>query len=90
MTHVDLMRTIHRIRKWEEAHGEPAFMGIPDRWYAPGQFRCINGHVSTTILRSEGLHRDACLACFEPVMMTFPEDKDGPINHAALHEEERR
>ena len=39
----------------------------------------MNDHVSKTILKSEGLGRDACLACMGPLVMTFPEDKDGPI-----------
>lgn len=53
-------------------------MGIPDRWFAaPGPlFRCTQGHVSARVLKSEALGRDACLACMEPVLITFPEDKD--------------
>lgn len=56
----------------------PRFMGIPDRWFAaPGPlFRCTQGHVSARVLKSEALGRDACLACMEPVLITFPEDKD--------------
>lgn len=87
MTHVDLMRAIHAIRKWEGNNGEQMFLEIPDRWYEPHKFRCANGHVSTTVLLSEGgQYRDSCLMCHEPAVLTFPEDKDGPIEHPALWE----
>jgi hypothetical protein len=58
----------------------PRFLGIPDRWFDAGLFRCINGHVSAWILKSETLGRDACLAggCMAPVLITFPEDFDDP------------
>ena len=57
----------------------PRFMGLPDRWCeAPGpRFRCTSGHVSTCILESEE-HGDQCLACYAPVVLTFPEDFDDP------------
>lgn len=63
------------------------FLGIPDRWYADGpdkpyghpdrgaKFRCVNGHVSRMILKSERFG-DLCLECQGPLMMTFPEDVD--------------
>jgi hypothetical protein len=67
------------VRKRVESKGKPLFLGIPDHWYdKPGpKYRCANDHVSTTILKSE-VKGDLCLACMAPVMMTFPEDKDGP------------
>lgn len=54
------------------------FLGLPDRWFeAPGpKFRCVNGHVSSSVLKSEGLGRDACLACCGVVALTFPEDSE--------------
>lgn len=60
--------------------GEKMFMKLPERWGDAPHYRCPNGHVSTSILiRSEG-PKDACLACCEPVRMTFPEDEeDGPL-----------
>lgn len=57
----------------------PRFLGKPDRWYDQGpRFRCTNGHVSSMVLKSESLGRDACLACEEPTVLTFPEDVDDP------------
>ena len=65
----------------------PRFMGIPERWYADGpdkpyghpdrgpKFRCVNGHVSTRVLKTEA-RGDRCLACDGNLVMTFPEDKD--------------
>ena len=65
----------------------PSFLGIPERWYADGpdkpyghpdrgaKFRCVNGHVSRMILKSE-CFGDLCLACQGPLVMTFPEDVD--------------
>jgi hypothetical protein len=61
----------------EEAAGNEMFMGIPDRWYEKPHWRCINEHVSTMYLKSQ--EGDLCLKCYEPLRMTFPEDKDGPL-----------
>ena len=78
----------------KEAHQElydakrecaPMFFGRPERWYETFTVRCTNGHVSTRVLNSEQLRRDACLAllgdrqCFAPVTLTFPEDVDGSL-----------
>lgn len=59
----------------------PRHQGRPERWWDTPTWRCTRGHVSTTVLRSEGLGRDACLAggCTAPVTLTFPEDRDGPL-----------
>lgn len=57
----------------------PRFLSKPDRWFDEGpRFRCTNGHVSSMVLKSEALGRDACLACKEPTVLTFPEDVDDP------------
>lgn len=75
--------TLDELRAWRkariDAEGGPLFMRIPDRWYEkPGpKFRCTNGHVSTSVLKSS-LHGDLCLGCMEHVLMTFPEDVDDP------------
>jgi hypothetical protein len=75
---------IDALRVWRatviEREGGPLFMGIPDRWYdAPGpRLRCTQGHVSRCVLKSEE-RGDLCLACQEPVLMTFPEDVDGEV-----------
>lgn len=58
----------------ERSAGTHMFMGIPDRWFDSPRWRCENGHVSTTILKSEGLGHDACLKCRARVRITFPED----------------
>jgi hypothetical protein len=61
--------------------GAPAFMGKPDRWYDRGLFRCRNGHVSETYLKSEAVGADICLeaGCFARVWLTFPEDVGGVL-----------
>lgn len=63
------------------AEGGEQFLGWPDRWYDKPHWRCINGHVSTMVIKSEALRRDACPKgqCFAPVHLTFPEDLDGPL-----------
>lgn len=57
----------------------PKENGIPDRWLDAHLRRCPNDHVSSTVLKSEAQGRNACLACYAPVFLTFPEDKDGPL-----------
>jgi hypothetical protein len=52
------------------------FLGIPDRWFERPLWRCRAGHLSNRILKSE-LKGDLCLACQEPVLLTFPEDQEG-------------
>lgn len=52
------------------------FMNWPDRWLENPLFRCANNHVSEWILKSEA-RGSLCLACREPVHITFPEDIDG-------------
>lgn len=56
------------------------FMGKPDRWWDNPHWRCMNEHVSTRYLKSE-IHGALCLAggCHQPVLLTFPEDRDGPL-----------
>lgn len=60
--------------------GGPLFMDQwPDRWYEDGpRWRCENEHVSSRYLKSE---EDGCLClvCFAPLVLTFPEDVDGPL-----------
>lgn len=67
-----------------EAEGGEMFMGKPDRWWADPHWRCINGHVSTMIIKSEARGCDICSACREPVYLTFPEDRDGPLAAAPI------
>ncbi len=52
------------------------FLGIPDRWCERSKWRCSNGHISNIILKSDA-KGDLCLACYEPVLLTFPEDEEG-------------
>lgn len=73
---VSRMRALRKA--WIEKTGEPTFLGIPESWYEPVRFRCEKGHVSRTILKSEE-RGDLCLACFSPVMITWPGDQDGPM-----------
>lgn len=80
MTVDQLVAWVKRLRKEYQDAGAKMFLGIPEVWYEkPGpKYRCVNDHVSTMILKSEGLGRDACLECMGAMVMTFPEDKDGP------------
>lgn len=55
------------------------FAGKPDRWYVDAHWRCVNDHVSLAYLKSEAEGGAVCLECGEWVMLTFPEDKDGPL-----------
>lgn len=75
-----LYEALQARRKAEEAAGQKMFLGIPDRWYEDAHWRCPNHHVSRVYLKSEAQGKDLCLKCFEPVFMTFPEDKDGPLS----------
>lgn len=70
-----------QLRAVAVAEGGELFMDWPDRWWDTHAWRCINGHVSTRVLKSEALGRDACLAeeCRAPMCLTFPEDRDGPL-----------
>lgn len=77
----ELTQLSEQLRPIAVAEGGDTFMGWPDRWWEAHTRRCTNGHVSTRVLKSEALGRDACLAsgCGAPVHLTFPEDRDGPI-----------
>lgn len=68
----------------ERDAGAPMFMGVPDRWYEGGKFRCEGDHVSRHYLKSEGLGYSACLKCGERVHTTFPEDEDGPLDEVEI------
>ena len=75
----ELVAWVTTLRQQEADRGARLFLGIPCRWLAAPwpKYRCANDHVSTCILKSE-VEGDLCLVCHEPVVMTFPEDKDGP------------
>ena len=90
MTHTDLMRAIHAIRTQSATTGERMFMDIPETWFDAHKFRCANNHVSSLIILSEGYGGNICPECYEPVMMTFPEDKTGPLDHPALCQREEK
>lgn len=70
-----------RLRAIADAEGGELFMDWPDRWWADAHWRCPNDHVSTSVLRSEALGCDACLAgtCRARLALTFPEDQDGSL-----------
>lgn len=60
--------------------GDTYERGKPTRWWeGRARYRCANEHVSSTLLKSEALGRDACLRCYGSVVLTFPEDVDGPL-----------
>lgn len=74
--------TIHNLKKLSEEFGFKMFLGTPDFWYEkPGpKYRCKNEHVSDFVLKSEEKGCLLCLACMEKLFITFPFDKDGPVN----------
>lgn len=59
--------------------GGEMWFGLPSRWIDNPHWRCRNDHVSRRYLKSEAKGYNACLECYEPVFLTFPEDKDGPL-----------
>lgn len=71
-----MKQAILRRRRLAQAAGEKMFMGIPDAWYDDPHWRCPNNHVSSRYLMTEE-RGDRCLRCQEPVMLTFPTDRDG-------------
>lgn len=74
---------LQALKDTEEAAGAPMFLGTPDRWYENPRWRCVNNHVSRVYLKSEAVGADLCLKCYEPVRLTFPEDRDGPLGGCA-------
>jgi hypothetical protein len=60
------------------------FLGIPDRWYDGNRWRCAKGHISRFILKSE-VKGALCLECYEPVLLTFPEDEEGSALGAEVY-----
>ena len=79
MTLIELGARLQTLKDAEQAAGAEMFLGAPDRWYEKPRWRCPNDHVSTAYLKSEAARADLCLACYEPVRLTFPEDRDGPL-----------
>lgn len=77
------MRTVGELAKAlqaiADAEGGERFLGDVARWYDDGpRWRCVNDHVSRRYLKSEQ-RGCVCLACGEPLCLTFPEDVDGPL-----------
>lgn len=60
------------------AEGGPMWHDRPERWWDDIHWRCENEHVSRRYLKSEE-RGDLCLACFGHLVLTFPEDRDGPL-----------
>ncbi len=67
---------LYHHKEIERLAGAKMFMDIPDRWFEDPSWRCENGHVSSTFLKSER-DGDRCLACHGRVKLTFPEDREG-------------
>lgn len=51
------------------------FFGLPDRWYDKPLWRCNNGHIMHSYIKSEIIGA-YCPECGESVWLTFPEDKE--------------
>lgn len=79
MTYAELRALLQRRKDAEERAGAEMFLGAPDRWYETPHWRCPRDHVSRMYLKSEAAGADLCLKCYEPVALTFPEDRDGPL-----------
>lgn len=77
MSHNRLQDLADKLKKIGEKEGGMMWFGLPDRWYEKPHWRCINNHVSTTYLKSEAKGGCVCLACYEFVSLTFPEDIEG-------------
>lgn len=78
---MDLITLGQKLVALGKAEGGEMFMGKPDRWYESPKWRCVNDHVTTYYLKSEEKGGACCLACAcgEFVLLTFPEDEDGPL-----------
>lgn len=76
MTFTELYNQLTLIANAEDG---PFFVGRPERWWDDPTWRCLNDHVSKRYLKSEELGANVCLACREPITLTFPEDQDGPL-----------
>jgi hypothetical protein len=75
MPDIEALRVELRRGRWFRVHGlARAMVGV-------SSLAMRNDHVSTFVLRSEALGRDACLAakCRARLLLTFPEDRDGPL-----------
>lgn len=77
MSHNRLQELAGKLKKIGEKEGGMMLLGKPARWYEKPHWRCVNNHVSTTYLKSEAKGGCVCLACYEFVVLTFPEDIDG-------------
>jgi len=64
----------------EELAGEP--MGNPARWHEADLYRCQGGHVMGVYMTSP--NGPLCPVCRSPTFLTFPEDRDGPLEEARL------
>jgi hypothetical protein len=91
MTYEELVRAIEKIQRWEVSHGGSTYRGIPNRWLTSTAYRskgrCPNTHVrpKSADLPGGGFTvYNRCPACGECFVITFPEDKDGPLEHPAL------
>jgi hypothetical protein len=78
VTYTELRAKLQVMKDAEKASGAEMFLGIPDRWFEPPHWRCTNDHVGGAYLKSE-VKGDLCLQCHQPVALTFPEDRDGPL-----------
>lgn len=74
MDSLELNLWLSQAKGIEALCGTQFFLGLPERWLDEPRWRCLNGHVSRRYLKSEE-HGDLCLACEQPVRLTFPEDE---------------
>ncbi|GAQ23948.1 cobalamin synthesis protein P47K [Deinococcus grandis] len=81
LTPAEAMSRIAELNAYLDPHkaaaaerGESTWMGIPDRWYDALRWRCVSGHVTRGIIKSEERGGDVCPACGLPARLTFPED----------------
>lgn len=82
MIYMDLKILLEQIAAEEferfvlDPKGGAAFMGKPERWWKIPHWRCRKGHVSLWFVSTD--REGVCPACGQLVLLTFPEDVDGP------------
>ena len=86
---LDLVRALHLNRLKNKLYDRGLLESggkslVPDRWLEHPHWRCINDHVNPIYADVEKLGRAACLICHERILLTFPEDRPGPLLNGGM------
>ena len=65
-----------QLQAFAAAEGGAMVDGVPERWSKSPTWRCPTAHVSTRLAADR---RGGCVFCGSPVVLTFPEDRSGPL-----------